>query len=123
MVTSKLDKRFTAQEALAFADSVVATVSPKTPILKIAPPILYYCLFDIWENLPADFVAKWANYREDRNSISFRTLNYLYTNIRYGIMFVYQCRQAARMALFIPRLIFRPLTFLSQYSIFAHIRN
>ncbi|PPQ93139.1 hypothetical protein CVT25_003521 [Psilocybe cyanescens] len=37
MVTSKLDKRFTVQEALAFADSIVPTVSPETKILKVAP--------------------------------------------------------------------------------------
>lgn len=117
MVMSNPDERFTAKEALAFADSIVPTVYPEARIDLGPEGSIYYCFVDIWEGLPPDFVAKWAHYREDRQTLSFRILNYLFANTRYGIMFVYRCRQAARMLLCIPRLLYRPSTLLSRHLI------
>ncbi|PPQ85124.1 hypothetical protein CVT25_004224 [Psilocybe cyanescens] len=82
MVMSNPDERFTAKEALAFADSIVPTVYPEARIDLGPEGSIYYCFVDIWEGLPPDFVAKWAHYREDRQTLSFRILNYLFANTR-----------------------------------------
>ncbi|KAH9476050.1 hypothetical protein JR316_0011620 [Psilocybe cubensis] len=76
MVTSRVDKRFTAKEALAFAEGILPTVTGmRTPLPDQTPITSIYCKADLWKDLPEEFVAQWADYREDRSSLSFHWLS------------------------------------------------
>ncbi|KAH9476048.1 Cyclin-dependent kinase 1 [Psilocybe cubensis] len=119
MVTSKLDKRFTAKEALAFAEGILPTLTDlQAPPLPVRPQIFRaYYRADLWKDLSEEFVAKWADYREDRSTLSFRFLLWLNDRVPYGTFGLYLCRLGVRAVMFVPRLIFRPFVTFSRFLV------
>ncbi|KAH9476100.1 Cyclin-dependent kinase 1 [Psilocybe cubensis] len=115
MVTSRLDKRFTAKEALSFAEGILPTAAGlRTLYTDRAPRPPAYCETDLWKDLPDDFVNQWADYRDDRSSLYLRFLYYLNRHVPYGTYGVYFFRLTVRAILFVPRLFFRPFAAFSR---------
>ncbi|KAF8526663.1 kinase-like domain-containing protein [Hysterangium stoloniferum] len=81
MITSKLEERFTATEALAFLENLQSQLTPEQ-LNSEAPKVDHDCcvgpwdpdLSARWSELPADFVREWSSYRAPSPSLWTRIL-------------------------------------------------
>ncbi|KAF8526647.1 hypothetical protein BU17DRAFT_23632, partial [Hysterangium stoloniferum] len=65
MITSKLEERFTATEALVFLENIQSRLTPEQLNSEV-PKVDHDCYPDLsarWSELPADFVREWSSYR------------------------------------------------------------
>lgn len=110
MITPNIDKRFTAKEALAFAQTILPTISTLGEI-KRAPLVgRYFYTFDLWEGLPQSFVSEWASYREDLLSWSMRLKNWLFYDTSKGWYCTYYFRYMLSILTYIPRFVRRHIS-------------
>ncbi|KAK0445395.1 hypothetical protein EV421DRAFT_315577 [Armillaria borealis] len=91
MVHQDTKKRFTAREALQFFDDMYSQLSEAE--LEFAPPQGWnlshlYETFDRWQDLPLDFVQRWACYRKPPIPWSTKVLRYLcrYRWVHYAVV-------------------------------------
>lgn len=69
MITRRIQKRFTAAQALQFLNDIIADSSEvQLSILEDEDPDAretgHYEVYDRWKGLPTDFQEKWRTYRE-----------------------------------------------------------
>ncbi|KAF8510461.1 kinase-like domain-containing protein [Hysterangium stoloniferum] len=90
MITSKLEDRFTATEALAFFEKLQARLTPEQ--LNSEPPKVHRGIYPApwdsdlsarWSELPVDFVREWSLYRAPPPSLWTRILR-MTTSFSWG---------------------------------------
>ncbi|KAH7882305.1 hypothetical protein F5I97DRAFT_1909263, partial [Phlebopus sp. FC_14] len=99
MILRKIDKRFTAQEALQFFEQhVVPSVSPSQACARPPRPHIPTInpeLYDRWDGLDPEFVRTWDRYRLPRLTWSTRALRWI-CNYDIGYAVVQLLRKAIR---------------------------
>lgn len=110
MVTSNINQRFTASEALGFARTIPPSVHPLDRIERhLEMPPAYFAI-DLWEDLPEEFLRKWGSHREDAFSWTMRLQNWLFLEkVEWGWYLMYYSRYTVRVLTFVPRFISRHL--------------
>jgi len=109
MVTSNIQRRFTAAEALAFVEDIQSQLTPlqnSHPLPTKGDPQIWFEI-DKWTGLSDDFISKWSSFREDFYPPSKRILNWILQS-ETGYQFIFWCRY---LSLSISRIPFKVANF------------
>ncbi|KAH8092613.1 kinase-like domain-containing protein [Cristinia sonorae] len=92
MTTRDVEKRCTAEEALAFFEELIGQY-PATgwryPLSQRTGMVAHgvsYDEYDRWKDLPADFVTRWSHFREPPIPRTVRVMRWLYERDRWDIL-------------------------------------
>lgn len=107
MVHPDIDKRFTASEALAFARSILPTISSLGAVFNTDHPRVAYFALDVWADLPENFVKEWDSHRYSVSSWTMRLKNHLYYDTTWGWDAMYYYRRTVRILTYLPKLLLR----------------
>ena len=93
IVTSNIQRRFTAAEALAFVEDIQSQLTPlqNSQLLPIKGDLQIWCEIDKWTGLSDDFISKWSSFRENLYSPSKRFLSWICQS-ETGYKFIFWCQ-------------------------------